>query len=271
MALQGGMVMLTFQVGQRLCGVGPGEASPDQRTESPEPKETSVTAKTKTGAAPAERGASAMAILETAERLFGENGLESVSIRDIAKEARVSIAVIYHHYGSKANLLQTILRVRLTEIVEIRRPMLERLEAQERPDVRDVLRALFAPVAYWRSRASGRQSSRQFLSRALVSTLPEITSGMDGSIQYLKEIVRLFERALPHLSHAEVCWRFHFTMGLENMNHWDVARLALLSDGECDGDSVEETLERAVAYAAAAFLAPPFDGPFRPNQDPELR
>ena len=64
------------------------------------------------------------------------------------------------------------------------------------------------------------------------------------------------ERALPHLSHAEVCWRLHFTFGIEHMTHWDDARLAIMSGGECDGNAIEESIERAIAYAEAAFRAP---------------
>jgi AcrR family transcriptional regulator len=50
----------------------------------------------------ASRRGTAETILDTAERLCALHGIEAVSIRDIAAEADVSIAVIYHHYKSKA-------------------------------------------------------------------------------------------------------------------------------------------------------------------------
>ena len=203
-------------------------------------------------------GASATAILETAERLCAERGLESVSVRDIAKEANVSISVIYHHYGSKANLLLTILRTRLAEFGQIRGALFAELEAQERPELRKILYAILAPLARLRAPASGRHTTVQFLARALLSTLPEMKEETDATVHQLRRVVRLLERALPHLSHEEICWRLHFTFGLEHMTHWDDARLAIMSDGACDANAVEESIERAIAFATAGFLAPPF-------------
>ncbi len=206
-----------------------------------------------------EIGPSAAAILETAERLFGEQGLESVSIRDIAKAADVSISVIYHHFGSKANLLRTILRTRIAEVGEIRNAMFAELEAQPRPEIGKVLYAAIAPLARLRAPDSGRQATVQFLARALVSTLPEVQEEVAATVNELTRVVRLVQRALPHLSHAEVCWRLHFTFGIEHMTHWDDARLAIMSEGECDPNAIEESIRRAVAYAEAGFLAPPVD------------
>jgi AcrR family transcriptional regulator len=196
---------------------------------------------------------SATVILETAEQLCGQHGLESVSIRDIAKAADVSISVIYHHYGSRSNLLRTILKTRMAEIELVRDAMFEELEAQPKPGLRAILHALIAPMARLRAE---RPATFQFLARALVSTLPELKEETDASVLGLRRVVRLLQRALPHLSHAEVCWRLHFTMGLEHMTHWDDERLKILSEGECDGAAIEESIDRAVAYAEAAFLAP---------------
>ncbi len=201
-------------------------------------------------------GPSATAILEAAERLCGERGLESVSIRDIARQAGVSISVIYHHYGSKAELLRTVLRTRLEELARMHDVVFAELEAEPKPELRRILHAVFAPIARLRAPSSGRHATLQFLARALVSTLPEVKEETDATVVQLRRVVGLLERALPHLSHAEICWRLHFTFGIQHMTHWDDERLAILSQGECDGGSAEESVERAVAFAEAAFLAP---------------
>ena len=196
-------------------------------------------------------------MLEAAERLFGERGLESVSIRDIAGAADVSISVIYHHFGSKAELLRTLLRLRLSELGGVREDVFSEQEACQRPDLRRILYGIIAPVARLRAPDSGRQATMQFLARALVSTLPEINEESDATVQALTRVVRLLERALPQLDHADICWRLHFTFGIEHMTHWDDARLRIMSQGECDGSDVEESIRRALDFAEAAFLAPP--------------
>jgi len=208
-----------------------------------------------------EVGTSAAAVLDAAERLFGEQGLESVSIRDIARAAGVSISVIYHHFGSKAELLRTLLRTRLAELGAMREAVFGPLEAQARPDLRGILYGIIAPVARLRTPGNGRQATMQFLARALVSTLPEVKEEGDATVMQLRRVVRLLERALPELGHAEICWRLHFTFGIEHMTHWDDARLAVISEGDCDGSDVEQSIARAIAYAEAAFLAPPVRRP----------
>lgn len=211
----------------------------------------------KTSEEPREKGSSAAAILEAAERLCGERGLEAVSIRDIAKAADVSLSVIYHHFGSKAELIRTLLRRRLDEFSQLRNEVFTRLESDPKPDLKAILHAIFAPVAQLRAPGGQRQAAMQFLARALVSPLPEVKEESDAAVRELRRVVRLLQRALPHLSHAEICWRLHFTFGIEHMTHWDDQRLLIMSDGECDGSDAAEQVERAIAYAQAAFLAPP--------------
>jgi AcrR family transcriptional regulator len=48
-------------------------------------------------------------ILETATRLFAEKSFESVSVRSIARVARVDPALIHHYFGSKNDLFSVVL------------------------------------------------------------------------------------------------------------------------------------------------------------------
>ena len=46
-------------------------------------------------------------ILNVAERLFAEEGFDGTSVRDIAKNANVNVAMISYYFGSKEKLLDT--------------------------------------------------------------------------------------------------------------------------------------------------------------------
>ncbi len=48
-------------------------------------------------------------ILQVAERLFAEDGFDGTSIRTIAREANVNIAMISYYFGSKEKLLETLI------------------------------------------------------------------------------------------------------------------------------------------------------------------
>lgn len=51
-------------------------------------------------------------ILQVAERLFAEEGFDGASIRTIAKEAGVNIAMISYYFGSKEKLLEALILYR---------------------------------------------------------------------------------------------------------------------------------------------------------------
>ncbi len=204
----------------------------------------------------------AEAILDAAERLCGAHGIEAVSIRDIATEVGVSISVIYHHYKSKSNLLRAILRTRFEEISAEHASLLSELEAQNSPAVRDIVRAVLQPINQWRR--PEREAALQFYSLALVCPLPALKEAIDAGVGGLRRVVALLERALPDLTHEDICWRLHFTMKISHLTQWDAERLAIMSKGDCRGDDPQESLARGIAFAEAAFLAAPITYPKRP-------
>jgi hypothetical protein len=71
-------------------------------------------------------------------------------------------------------------------------------------------------------------------------------------------VAALLQRALPDLTHEDICWRLHFTIKLSHQTRWDAARLSILSDGECNSEDEEEALARALGFAEAALMAPAF-------------
>ncbi len=58
--------------------------------------------------------ASRAAILDTAEKHFGENGFRKASIAAIAEEVGMSDPGLLHHFGSKAGLLSSLLQERFS-------------------------------------------------------------------------------------------------------------------------------------------------------------
>ncbi|RYD57818.1 MAG: TetR/AcrR family transcriptional regulator [Sphingobacteriales bacterium] len=55
-------------------------------------------------------------ILDVAERLFAEHGFDGASVRDIAKDADVNVAMISYYFGSKEKLLEALFIRRVSEI-----------------------------------------------------------------------------------------------------------------------------------------------------------
>src|SRR5690606_10728172 len=55
-------------------------------------------------------------ILQTAEKFFAEKGFDGTSIRDIAKEAGVNIAMISYYFGSKEKMLEALVFSRMATL-----------------------------------------------------------------------------------------------------------------------------------------------------------
>ena len=51
-------------------------------------------------------------IIEAAEKLFSEKGFDGTSVRDIAEEAGVNLAMISYYFGSKEKLMEAIFKHR---------------------------------------------------------------------------------------------------------------------------------------------------------------
>lgn len=55
-------------------------------------------------------------ILQAAERLFTQLGFDGASVRDIAKEANVNVAMISYYFGSKERLLEALIITRISDM-----------------------------------------------------------------------------------------------------------------------------------------------------------
>jgi AcrR family transcriptional regulator len=67
-------------------------------------------------------------ILDTAEKLFANNGVAAVSLREINAAAGVSPSVLHYHFGGRDELIATMLERRLPALNAGRSAMLEELQ-----------------------------------------------------------------------------------------------------------------------------------------------
>jgi AcrR family transcriptional regulator len=85
-------------------------------------------------------------LLDCAERLFAEHGLEGVSLRAINAEAGLSPAALHYHFGSQETLVEALLGRQMPALMERRRRLLDALDdCPEPPTTREILAALIRP------------------------------------------------------------------------------------------------------------------------------
>jgi AcrR family transcriptional regulator len=93
-------------------------------------------------------GAVADAIIQSAERLIAERGLDAVSLREINSAAGATNAsAIQYHFGDRAGLIRAILEKHEVAIEDRRHQLLDKYEARGVGDIRVLASALVAPLA----------------------------------------------------------------------------------------------------------------------------
>jgi AcrR family transcriptional regulator len=82
-------------------------------------------------------------ILETADRLFYEEGVRAVGIDRVIAEAGVAKMTLYHHFPSKDDLILAVLQYREKNVTEFFRV------AMDRHKTKSPLRSFFAALKEW--------------------------------------------------------------------------------------------------------------------------
>src|ERR1051325_4733493 len=88
-------------------------------------------------------------ILDVAEKLFAEHGLDRVSIRDITKKARVNLAAINYHFGTKEDLIAAVFERRVAPVNQARLAALDKVEkaaGKKAPRLERILETFIRPA-----------------------------------------------------------------------------------------------------------------------------
>lgn len=219
----------------------------------------------------AERGSETrQVILDTAERMFVEKGYSGVTLRDLTAAAGVNLASVNYHFGSKDALLLEVFRRGSIAINRARLKLLHEVEESEAPpDVRAVLRALFAPplratLTIDSTGNEGRSIYMQFVARAVLDGPPQMREMIETDVGHLHRFVDALAVAVPHLDRTELLWRFHFAMGSLHSMYTNMRRLDALSGGSVEIGDVEAVIDRLVEFCAAGLEAPQAGAPAQP-------
>jgi AcrR family transcriptional regulator len=93
------------------------------------------------------------AILAAGTQVFSREGYHGASIRDIAKQAGMSTASLYHHFGSKQELLYRIIERGMDELLDRTREEAERAGDDPEQRLRAIVKAHVKVHALRRKRA----------------------------------------------------------------------------------------------------------------------
>jgi AcrR family transcriptional regulator len=201
-------------------------------------------------------------ILVTAESLFLERGYAATSLRMITAKARVNLAAVNYHFGSKEALIREVFERRLGPLNAARIAYLDRLEGQARGcalTVEQVIEAIIAPALQVnRDPIAGGADFLRLLGRAFSEPGPAIREILPA--QYRQVVVRFKQalvRALPEVPDQELTWRMHFMFGALSYTLAGNDALKLIATCNLEGvDDPEAIVRRLLPFLAAGLRAP---------------
>jgi AcrR family transcriptional regulator len=189
-------------------------------------------------------------ILDSAQRLIGERGYATTSVRDIISNAGVNLAAIHYHFGSKEDLLDALIARKVGPVNEKRLMLLDRVEAAPgRPSLEKALEAWFVPMA----EAADDDPSFVLLMGRLMAEGMMQTIVEKHFKKLVERITGALKQATPHLPDEEFRWRMHFMLGA--MAYTMCGRNDITGLGG-DTKDFRGRIDRLITFLVGGFQAP---------------
>lgn len=186
-------------------------------------------------------------ILDAAEKLFGQNGFDGTSLRDITAEADVNLAAVNYHFQSKDSLIDAVIARRVEPVNRKRLEMLE--AAGPDPSLEQILIAFLFPIMQ-----ADFSAVYPLMARILATPDAFVTRLFKRHLGVIVErFSEAFAKAVPGLTTLEIAWRMHFTAGaMAHVLSRAYVMPELMPEGKFDCPTV---LAELVTFAAAGFRA----------------
>lgn len=197
-------------------------------------------------------------LLDTAENLFAQHGLQGTSLRAITRAAEVNLAAVNYHFQSKEGLIAAVFERRIQPLNTERLHLLDAaIRVADPPPIEAVLRAFLGPALHLHaSETPGAGCFMRLLGRAFAEP-GEIKMQVLSQFRPTAErFVDALSKAVPDLPRSDLLWRLHFLIG--SLAHVTAAAelIRLMSDSALDPADSDELLQHLTAYAVAGFNAP---------------
>ncbi|MFD4293497.1 TetR/AcrR family transcriptional regulator [Rhodococcus sp. NPDC058532] len=195
-------------------------------------------------------------MIEVAERMFAERGLDGVSMRDIASAAgQKNNSAVQYHFGGRDGLIFEVFRRRMATVNAAREQFIATIDAEGRgKDVRALVEAVVVPLADYIAERGVDSYYAQFLVRvspAIDFDEPDMAGISAGS----REVSRRLMGVLGHLPRRVAVARVDLMLNMA------VSALATFEQRHASGNivvhtSFEDTVHHVIDMSVGALGAP---------------
>ncbi len=198
-------------------------------------------------------------ILDSAEQLFAEKGFAETSLRMITTRAKVNLAAVNYHFGSKKDLIQAVFARFLNPFSQKLDKELDLLvENNSEPSFREVLGVL-AKTMLTGVDTIDKYNKLSIFMRLLGLAYTQAQGHLRRFLnqnysQVYRRFIGYLKTAHPSLSSEEIFWRIHFAIGsaVFTMSSIEVLRSMAETDTGKDAN-VERVMQLLIPFLAAAL------------------
>jgi len=194
-------------------------------------------------------------ILGAAEELFAERGFAAASLRQVTAAAKVNLAAVNYHFGSKNNLIEEVFRRRLDELSQRRLERLADVAQSESATLETLLDAFITPALELSLDREGGSVFMRVLARAFAEHNSNLRRFLSKNYGYvLKDFATAFARLLPQLDREELYWRLDIAVGALTYAMADFGMIQRRS-GESERAHRENMAKHLIHFTAAGLRA----------------
>jgi AcrR family transcriptional regulator len=170
-------------------------------------------------------------LLDIAEELFAENGVDSISIRSINAAAQLSPGILHYHFGNKDTLLEAIVTRRMDEIIGNCQAMISSRDYDNLLSTEAVAAILVMPLVSF----VGKNKQRGLLYLSLIARLHGNKSQTLSTVsqrhqdQLFIPLQQLLNESCKHLSSKQLSLRINFVRNtlLQSACEWPLDEIEL--------------------------------------------
>jgi AcrR family transcriptional regulator len=200
--------------------------------------------------------ATRLRLIESAERLVAERGVDSVSVREITAAAGANSASIHYHVRSKEGLLRAVLAHRAEFMRERRLRYLQELDSED-PSLDAIARAMVRPTFELATSENADEAASYvaFIAALLEqgSMVPIVQEYFDDQFQAYAELLQV---ARPDLSKDAVINRLSFALFLVFNAASEPARGLRTWIAQHDSDALAQLEYDLVGFVTGGLSAP---------------
>ncbi|WP_159981507.1 MULTISPECIES: TetR/AcrR family transcriptional regulator [unclassified Novosphingobium] len=197
------------------------------------------------------REATRDALIDAAERLIADGGLETTSTRQIAAAiGALNTNVVAYHFGSKDDLVQAVLHRRLPELDRRRGELLAVVDARGGTPTILELMTVFALPLFEQTGANGQHSFARFLGGLERSGMASARGLVVKDYPQSERVTQLLVSCLPPDIRGEGHRRLRLVLTMLT------TAMQVMDNDSVPSVEARRQFENAIIMAAAAFGAP---------------